>query len=309
MMRHSRPTPLLLLLAACGAASAAEPDPLRGIEHETLVYSVRAWQGLPLFSFNLGTVTFTMDRDESRGERQAVFQALASGGVPGYPYVATMTSRVSDADYASRDYRNVRTKKGYKAKWLRFQANGADYLKTKHCKSPTLCHNPRHLVRREDGSPVHCTGCDDPAHYVWTLKERHRFDGPAADMLAALYLARRFDLKPGGPSASLRVLTDHELFAVTLSAEKEETVTVPAGQIPCLKIGFRAEVIQERPDQEADFDGFFGLGGQVELYVDKATRQLVLVHGKVKLGATFDVEVALTRRTVTRVPGAAPAGP
>lgn len=316
MATHSRtnplgPTRLALLVFGLALSSvpttrAAElwgPDhPLRRIKAETLVYRVRAWAGTRVLAIPLGTATFTLSRDTVGGERQLVLRADANGGVPGiYPFVATITSRLRDADFLMRHAEHVRTKKTYRRRVLRFHDGGAHYLKHRHCSAPTLCHNPRHLLAGRGGKRIHCTGCDDPKHFVWSMRERHRYTGRFYDLIGALYLARGFPIAVGGPTHSIRVVQNHFLWELTLHPVKEETVTVPAGTIRCLRIALTNTPLNDQAKRRAGtFEGPFGLHGGIRLYVDKDTKQPVLIRGKVKLGSTFDVEVVLTQRTVER---------
>ena len=298
MRRASSPAPpwcIAAVLALAGAAGATETpaDPLREIKSESLFYNVRAWQGSKVFTINVGSCMFTLARDDAAGEPQLVLCAAAKAGVPAYPYEATMVSRLRDSDYQPRDFFNQRTKKSYKKRWLHFVPGGVNYLKHKHCDAPTLCHNPAHLAKQS-----HRPGCHDPAHYVWSFRRRQRFDGRAWDMLSAIYLARALDLQPGGPTRTIRVATTSELLDVDIRAVGEETITVPAGIFPCLKIALDSRTVGAADADDADSEGFFGLQGSAELFVDRQSHHLVLIRGKVKLGANFDVEVALQSRKV-----------
>lgn len=305
---------LLCCLAPAAPAQAVESwiknHPLHRIKSETLVYEVRS--RLFVLPITLGTVAFTIQREGLQGEdnaaaRQFVIQAKARGGAPGYPYKATITSRLRDSDLSQISADTRRDKPTYKTRLMRWQARGVDVLKHKHCEAPTLCHNPDHLVDAPSSSKVHCVDCEDPQHFVWSMRERHRgFYGRTHDLIAALYLARGLGVKPGGEAQVLRVISNRNMWDIYFSVEKEETVAVPAGQIPCYKLKLKFNPIN-RYSKKHGFEGPFGLHGDIGLYVDKQTRQVILVKGKVQLGRTFEVQVLLTERKVEYFDAAGPA--
>ncbi len=309
----------LVILLLSGPALAVEAwvkdHPLRRIERETLAYKVTSWKGSRLFTIDLGTVTFKLFREQMEGEgslllpdnvedeRHLVIQADAVGGAPGYPYDATITSRLRDADYSQVLAKNRRTLPDYKTRLMRWNARGIDLLKHKHCDVPTLCHNPDHFITKPDGSRVHCKGCNNPEHYVWSMRERHRqIYGRVNDIIAALYLARGLDIELGGDPQILRVINNRDLYDIYFQADKEVPIEVPAGRIPCYRLGLKLVPRNEHArEHEEEFEGPFGLHGKIGLYVDKDTKQVVYVRGQVKLGATFDVEVKLLKRNLETV--------
>ena len=315
---------VLRLLSACALLalpawlSAGEPapdpapasDPLRGIKSETLTYRVLAWKGARVLSMNLGKVTFTLSRDDDHVERQLVLRAEAKGGMTAYPYDAAMTARLRDSDYLEHDADSIRTRPGYKTRKLAFTSQGVDYLKHKHCAVPALCHNPAHFSRADDESEVHCDGCDDPKHYVWHMASRVRCGGRIYDMLAAMYVGRALPVQVDGAPQTIRIVSADELWDIEASAEKEETITVAAGRFDCLKVLLKTLPANDTAKRHVnEFQGPFGLHDSVGIYVDKATRQLVLVRGTADVGTSFQVEVALTERKVEYFDGAGPAKP
>lgn len=313
-MSHATTAAVLITtaLAASNGATGAElrepQHPLRRIRAEKLVYEAKSWKGRPPLALliPLGTATFTLTRETVAGEPQLVLRAHARGGVPGYPLDATITSRLRDADFLQRLSDSHRVKKGYKRRQLRFHERGADYFKHKHCEAPTLCHNPRHLVTQPDGSKAHCRQfdtCENLDHFVWSLRYRHRSGTRMHDLLGALYLSRAFHVEVGGPVHSMRVVNARDIWDVQIHAEKEETVRVPAGRIRCIRIRLKQVPVNEHAQRD-EFEGPFGLHGDIVLYADKETKQAVLVRGRVKLGATFQVEVALRERSVELLPPA-----
>lgn len=303
---------------AAPAERVAPPKPgapvvapaLRRIKSETLLYHVRSPQGVGLLPSVLGTATFKLTRDESQGEPQIVLQAAAKSNV--YPYEATMTSRLSEADLAPLEFLNERTKKSYKCRWMSFRDGVVRYFKHKHCDAPALCHNPRHLIPQKDGSLAHCADrkrCGNRDHFVWSLTARHRPEGRVYDMLAGVYIPRGFDVVPGGPGRSFRVASNRAEFDVEVKAEREETVTVPAGQIACYKVAISSTPANEEAKKDPEASDFFGLHGTTDLFVDKVTRQLVLVRAKIQLVISFDVEIVLVSRATEYLDGPPAAKP
>jgi len=308
MSRSPLAAVLALAVLACprSAPAAAAEHPLRQIKAERLVYSVRARQRSGLVTMNIGTCTFTLRREQAGDEEQLVLLAEAKGGIPGFPYEATMTSRLRAADFQPREFFAERTQKSYKKRWIRFHERGTDYLKHTHCDVPALCHRPAHRVERDDGTRAHCPGCNDRAHYVWSLRYRHRHTDRVYDILGPLYVARGMPIEVGGAPQTIRVLSKRDMFDVAFTAQKEGTLTLPIGKIPCYKMVLSATPANDHARKNEEFEGFFGLHGNVQLYIDKQTHHMLLVRGKVTLGATFDVEVVLSERSVERLPASTP---
>ena len=305
MRRYPGLTLAILLTSSLAVrATAAEPwredHPLRTLKDETLVYQATSWKGIGPFrmAIPVGTSTFTVTRETVDGERHIVMKAQAKGGVPGYPYDATMTSRLREADLSPVEFDSNRLLPEYKRRIIRYHGRGADYLKHKHCDAPTLCHNPAHDVDLPDGKRGHCPGCHKPEHYVWSLRYRHRgYEGAAYDLLSGNYLSRGLPIRVGGPVQTVRVISNRDMFDIEITPVAEETVTVPAGKIDCIKVTLANKPANAYSRGNAsDFEGPFGLHGDVVLYLDKATLQPVRVTGKVKLGATFDVQIDLKER-------------
>lgn len=303
---------LLPASAGAGADAWGPGHPLRNVQSETLVYRATSSKTLGPITvpIPLGTSEFTVAREEHDGEAQLVFRAHATGGVPGYPLDATYTARVREADFRMRYSEYRRAKPAYKLRVLRFHDRGADYLKHKHCDAPSLCHNPKHLIDLPDGTRGHCMAfgtCRNVEHYVWCLRFRHRFEGQAWDMLAGLYLARGLPMEVGGEPPTIRVINNRTMWDVGIEAVAEETITVPAGQFDCYRVRFVTEPANDYAKaHEDDAEGPFGIHGGVTVHVDKATGQIVRVHGKVKLGATFEVRSELIERQVEPLPAPAP---
>jgi len=277
--------------------------PLRGIKSESLTYVFSAESGI---RFNLGTVTMRLGREETKDGRELVITAESKGGVPGYPMASTITSRLRDSDLAQLEADDLRTKPSFKHRRFTWFPEGVDYRRHDHCKDKA-CRNPLHMVTRRDGSTVHCTDkrCTNPDHRVWRLKEAFRAPGARDSwhVIAACYIARGFDLRPGAPPQVIRVINNQYMWDVALRGVEERTIAVPAGKFECLRLAFDATPVNKEAKESADeAEGPFGLTGHVELYVDKATKLLVLLDGQIELGATFKVQVMLTKREAEAQP-------
>jgi len=293
----------VLILSLVASSLLAAEDPLRRLKSERLVYRVNARTALGLVALNLGKVTFTFHRETKNGEEFLVMKAHADGGAPGFPYEAVMVSRVRASDYQPVEFYTQRIRPRYKKRMLRFHDYGSEYLKHSHCKAPSLCHNPAHFIER-GGKRVHCPGCHDPRHYVWRLRARHRYhyDRTVYDVLSPVYVMRRAPARVGGPKQMVRILDKRDIFDVSFTATAEAEITVPAGKFACLRLVPETVPVNEHAKTTTEFEGFFGLHGDVEVFADKETHQLVLVRGQVTLGATFDVEVALVEKAMEYLP-------
>jgi hypothetical protein len=297
------------LYVAARLAPAADlymPEhPLRSIQTETLVYGVRASKGF--VTFDLGTATFVLTRESVKGQPQLVVRATAKGGVVGYQYDAVTTCRLRLDTLEELGCVEYRVKPDYKSKWLRFHERGIDYLKHKTCDVPALCRNPAHFITNVGNARVHIRESEDPAHHVWSLRERHRrVEGRVYDAFGALYLARGFDASVGGSGGTIRVVSKRDMWDIRFRGKAEETLEVPAGTIRCIRLALKTKPANAYSRKHSDeFEGPFGLHGAIDLYVDQETNQAVLVRGQVELGAVFDVEVRLKSRAVTPLSNAA----
>jgi len=277
--------------------------PLRGIKSETLTYTMSARASAKV---QLGTITVHLFREGTGDERQLVIEAKAKGGVIGYPFVSTITSRLRDSDYSQIVEDQLRTRPTYKRGAMRWTDQGVDYLRHRHCKDAAHCQNPRHFVIQPDGRKAHCTrkDCGDRSHFVWRLSAQHQGLAPERTygMIAACYLMRGVGLEPGGPSHTLRVVFKKDLWDVSIRAEEETVVVTPLGKIPCYRISLKPTPVSEHAKKDTeDSEGPFGLSGDVEFYADKETKQLVQVRGQIEFGVLFEVVIMLTGRTVEKL--------
>jgi len=272
--------------------------PLRAIKTETLVYTVSASAKL-MPRFDLGTVTFVLTREERNGIPQFVIRAEAKGGVAAFPYDAISTCRLREDTLRELSLVEFRIKPEYKSKWLRFHDLGIDYLKHKLCDVPDLCRNPAHFSTNVDGTVLHVRESEDPVHYVWSLRERHRHvKGPVYDALGALYVARGFDLSVGGKGGTLRVVSKRDMWDIGFRGTKQKAVDTPAGTIDCIQLGIEATPANKHARKNSDeFEGPLGLCGHAELYLDRETGQAVRIESQIEIGLVFDVEIQLKSRS------------
>ena len=248
--------------------------PLRGIKSETLTYTMSARARAAV---QLGTITVHLFREDTGGERQLVIEAEAKGGVIGYPFASTITSRLGDSDYSQIVEDHLRTRPTYKRRAMRWTDQSVDYLRHRHCKDAAHCQDPRHLITQPDGRKAHCTNkhCGDKGHFVWRLSAQHQGLAPARTygMIAACYLMRGVGLEPGGPPHTLRCVFKEDVWDASIRAEEETMVETPLGKISCYRISLKATPMSEHAKRHAkDSEGPFGLSGDVELYADKAAR-------------------------------------
>jgi len=276
--------------------------PLRGLKSETLTYVFSAESGI---RFDLGIVTMRLAREEGKDGRELAIAAQSKGGV--YPMQSTITSRLRDSDLAQLGADDHRTRPSFKHRRFTWHPEGVDYHRFDHCKDPA-CRDPGHMVTGRDGRAAHCAEykrCKKMEHRVWRLKEAFRDPGARDSwhVVAACYVARGFDLTPHAPPQVIRVINNQQMWDVALRGVTEMAITVPAGEFECVKLAFDATPVNKEAQESADeAEGPFGLTGHVELYVDKATRLLVLLDGEIELGAKFKVRVMLAKREAEAQP-------
>jgi len=275
--------------------------PLRGIKSETLTYvfSAQTESGM---RFDLGTVVLKLAREDSKEGHQIVITAESKGGVLFYPMASTITSRLREDNLAQIEADDLRSKPSYKHRRFTWLPEGVDYHRRDHCKDKEkTCRDPAHMVATRGGATEHCRDkrCTKDAHRVWRPKEAFRLPGAAEayHTVAACYVARGFDLRPGAPPQRIRIVNNHEMWDVAVRGVEERTIEVPAGKFACYKLGFDTTTLHKEADDAADeAEGPFGLTGHADLYVDKATNLLVLLDGQIELGAMFKVQVMLMKR-------------
>jgi hypothetical protein len=297
-----------VLVRAAPAGEIWSPDhPLQRIKSEKLVYRVRAWKQVwrAKIPFGVvGTARFTLARETQHGEPQFVLRAVANGNLPFYPYHAVMTSRLSVDGYVQRSADTWRDRPSHKRVYLRWHPRGIDYLKHDHCEAPSLCHNPNHQVTTDDGRLAHCTdyeSCNNPAHYVWRSRTRHRdLEGAIYDVLGALYLARGLPVAIGRQAGPIRMITKRDIWEIRVRGRKAVTLEAGNERIRCIQLAFQTAPANPHARKNADeFEGPFGLQGDMDLYIAEDTLQVVKVEGKVKLDDySIDVEVLLTSRSL-----------
>lgn len=238
---------------------------------ERLMYNVRVWLGLRAVGANVGTAEFTVDKVDLDGRTAYQFQVRASGGTLGYKVRSTLTSYLDAATLRSIRYMEVHEGSEKGGKLLEFTDCRISYSRWRPVKGP-------------DGKKT--------KEFHWEQRMVHEIDQPFVDMLAALYLARRFDLSRRAPRQSINVCESKSLWRLRARGDKPVSLTVPAGTFEAIPIEFRSDPLNDDAREEG-FRGLFGMRGSIELWMDARTRRIVRIRGIIPVGINLRVDVTL----------------
>jgi hypothetical protein len=127
-------------------------------------------------------------------------------------------------------------------------------------------------------------------------------------MLAALYLARAFDLSPGAAPAAIDVIDGEKLWRLTATGKESEVIKVAAGSYTAIPVKFVSTPLNPSKDK-GSFSGLFGMKGNIEIWVEKDTHRIVRIRGTVPLGISLNVDISLTKLQVPETELARPPSP
>jgi hypothetical protein len=198
-------------------------------------------------------------------------------------------------------------------KQMRFEGGEALYVKKRHCREWRTCTDPDHMVTVKksrgwfqgyDRIRQHCRDkdCGKRRHQVWVIRDRHALEKPAYDMLSVVYLCREMDLEVGGEGETVRIVNAHDLWDVNVRAIKRETVEVPGGKFKALRIQIRPSPANDGTKLRDEFQGLFGIKGNIRLWIDEESRIPVKIRGVVPFGVDLNMEIDLVRKRIPKSP-------
>ncbi|MBN1418526.1 MAG: DUF3108 domain-containing protein [Planctomycetes bacterium] len=303
---------LAVLAGVAGSPWAAlrageEPEVLRAIDYlpriadlmgEELVYRGRIFKGG--LSMDVGEAVFRVLPGDEPGTVKLA--AEAEGGKLGYTLEATTVTLLEMP--SGRPIVSTFEQRGSENREKRFlfRPGHVFYLKKKHCKDPN-CGDPNHMVDKVHWAGgvvpwgterVHCPGCDNPAHFVWTQREHFTVKDAYMDPLACIYAARGVPFEVGGAKAVFPIVQDHDLWSVEVRAVGREAKEVDAGTFACLQVSVEPKPASEGAEIKDEFQGVFGIQGSIQIWIDERTRIPVLVRGSIPFAfMTLHAEVIL----------------
>ena len=305
----------MLLLGTGAAPSVTATSPSSKLcVGERLVYDARVWKGLSFLGMSVGKATLSIKKSDREEWPEAyLLHAYARGGALGYSAKATVATYLDPETllplHASLTQRGTEV---YDKQML-FQDNEAVYVKKKHCREKRTCDNPRHVIREKvsrglfmgyDRVRKHCPKrkCDKLDHYGWRIRHRHPTDKPTYDMLSVLYICRTMDLPLNGKGEDVRIVNAHDLWDVTVRAKAREKIEVPAGKFRCILLEISPKPADSNTKLRKEFEGLFGIRGNIQVWIDEKTRIPVRIRGIVPFGVDLNMEISLTKKSIPGSP-------
>jgi hypothetical protein len=277
---------------------AAARDAPRFPAGEELRYAARVYKGARWFGKDVGEAVFRVSRETLDGRPAVRIAAQASGGGFGYRLETRIESVLEEASGEPLRYTYVQHGSEERARRLEFAPDRTEYWKREHCGGKG-CKDPAHRV-----GTYHCDleddECDRPAHEVWRKRSVHVGQGTAYDMLAAVYVARSLDIRPGFRD-TLRVVETHSVYDVTVAVVGEETVETDAGTFQTYCVALEPKLVsttqkKKRGEGGGKFRGLFGLSGSIRIWLDKRTKAPVRIRGTIPFGIDLNAEIDLVSR-------------
>ncbi len=155
-----------------------------------------------------------------------------------------------------------------------------------HCHVKN-CANKAHFVEGTWPwqSDHHCDGCKRAEHRIWDAPKTRPAPDQTLDMLSAVYFSRTM-IAEHRDSVHFELLNEEDLWDVTLTRSKAtKTVETPAGKFEAFEIKLSTKVpATEKKRKASDFEGLFGLHGDLSLWVEAKTGVPVQISGSVPIG-------------------------
>ncbi len=177
----------------------------------------------------------------------------------------------------------------------------AEYRSTGHCKG---CKRREHYVESTLpwGDEHHCEKCRRPEHIVWKDPAVYETPGHFVDMLTSLYLPRTL-LREGVPQLEFLLVDRRDMWLVTLRRAERKVIEVPAGSFEAIKIRFDVRPPPSAANADEEFEGLFGVHGQMDVWVEAHTGVLLRVQGEVPVGP-FDLTASISLEGYSGTPAA-----
>jgi hypothetical protein len=164
-----------------------------------------------------------------------------------------------------------------------------EHRRDHHCEG---CKNREHYV---EGSmpwsrPHHCDDCRRAEHRVWKPARTRPIPAATVDVLSAVFLARTF-VRTGEARSEFPLVSKDDLWTVTLTRGDSAVQETPAGRFTCVRVGVASSVPAGEKDRDPeDFEGLFGLHGDLRIWVHDPTGIPVVIEGQAPVGP-FDLQV------------------
>ena len=274
---------------------------------ETLDFLVEISVG-PIRGANVGTVELSTgveayrsglplpgQRIEDEG-RTGWLRSQAKGGHLGYEVEHEYLSRHLPSAWPRVVFRDTQKGSENRRRELKIGLRDGDtttvYRRDSHCE---WCERREHFVGGAFPwqGEQHCQGCKRGEHRVWVDPETRTLPAESVDMLSAVYLARSLLLE-GREQVTFPLVDKTRLWSVTLERGERKVVRTPAGRFDAYKVVLSVQLPEGEPETDSQFEGLFGIRGNIDIWVHATTGVPVAIGGEVPVGPLrLDVSVSL----------------
>jgi hypothetical protein len=282
--------------------------PLLVPRHERLEYGVHLDLGL-LGEPRVGTVTIEtrvesfgaspllVRGEQQRGER-VVIEAVARGSYKLYEVRDTISTLMLPGPWPKIIHRKVASGSQHRRRELSLGTRAgefvAEYRSDHHCDG---CQSRAHFLEPtfpwQDES--HCPECRRAEHRVWKEPRSKSVPADALDMLSGIQLARTM-VAQGEERLSFKLLDKLELWLVDVERGPRQRLEVAAGTFDAVELRLKTRPPPDDPKRTEDFEGLFGIQGEIALWFDERSGRPVLITGRLPAGPLdLDVRVELVR--------------
>lgn len=234
--------------------------------------------------------------DEERSMEQALVSARARGEYQVYTLDETIQTRFQPVSFPQLKHESIQrgteNRRRELSLGLKDGVPTASYRNDGHCKT---CKDDAHFVDPtffwNDRS--HCTGCKAAEHRIWKDPREREIPAKAVDMVTAVMLARTV-VSQGKASATFTLVDRDRLWEVELSRGKRGRMKVSAGHYDVVEIVLKTRPPASETGREEDFQGLFGLHGNISIWMHPESGVPVLISGRIPAGPIeLDVRIEL----------------
>lgn len=227
---------------------------------------------------------------------QAVVAARAEGHYTVYTLDQTISTRFLPQVWPKLLHKSVQSgtenRQREQSIGVRDGAPTASYRGDGHCKG---CEDRAHFVEPtwiwQDEH--HCDDCSRAEHRVWKQPKSRPIPAGTVDMVTAVMLARTM-VQQGRSDAHFTLVDRDKLWEVGVSRGPSERHTVEAGRFEVVEILLKTSPPEGEKGREDDFQGLFGLHGNISIWMHPESGVPVEITGTVPAGPVeLDVRIEL----------------
>lgn len=229
--------------------------------------------------------------------RMGWLRSLARGGYLGYSVEHEYISRHLPTDWPRVVFRDTQSGSENRRRELRIGVRDGEplsiYRSDGHCGG---CDRREHVVSGAFPwqSERHCRRCKRAEHRVWRDPVSRALPVDTVDMLSAVYLARSLVLS-GELTVTFPLIDRTRLWNVTLERGERAVVETRAGSFDAYRVVLSTSLPEGEEPTDGEFEGLFGIRGNIDIWVHASTGVPVLIGGVVPIGPLkLDASVSLS---------------